>query len=320
MPPGPPSTPPRLTHEAVACGIPVIATTGTQLRIAITGANGQLGLALARRLVRDHSIVALARNDLDVSDAQACQTLLERERPDFLLNCAAHTAVDRAEAEREQAFAINANGPRELGRICQALGIVPIHFSTDYVFDGMQRRPYVESDTTNPQSVYGESKLKGERALAQECEHHLIVRLSWVYGNDGANFYKTMLRLASERPELRVVSDQFGVPNYTADIADAVAAVLALQKSDIAAKSGLYHLSAAGATSWCEFARAIIDGVGLQRNVTVQSISTSDYPTAAKRPAYSVLDSSRFAATFGVAMPAWQDALQRCIAARNSST
>ena len=290
------------------------------MKVAITGANGQLGLALARRLGHDHSIIALTRNDLDISDVDACQAVFERERPDLLLNCAAHTAVDRAEAEREQAIAINADGPRQLGRVCQVLGIVPIHFSTDYVFDGTQRRPYVESDATNPQSVYGESKLKGELALARECEHHLIVRLSWVYGNDGANFYKTMLRLAGERSELRVVGDQFGVPNYTADIADAIAAVLTLTKSDIAAKSGLYHLSAAGATSWCEFARAIIDGADLRHSVAVQSISTSDYPTAAKRPAYSVLDSSRFAATFGLAMPTWQDALQRCIAARKSST
>lgn len=289
------------------------------MKVAITGANGQVGLALARRLRHEHSVISFTRNDLDISDARACQTLLERERPDVLLNCAAHTAVDRAEAEREQAFSINADGPRQLGRVCQTLNIFPVHFSTDYVFDGTQRRPYVESDITNPQGVYGESKLRGELALAQECEHHLIVRLSWVYGNDGANFYKTMLRLAGERPELRVVGDQFGVPNYTADIADAVAAVLALPKSDILARSGLYHLSATGATSWCEFARAIIDGAGLQRHVAVQSISTSEYPTAAKRPAYSVLDGSRFAATFGVSMPTWQDALQRCIAARGTS-
>jgi dTDP-4-dehydrorhamnose reductase len=287
------------------------------LKVAITGANGQLAIALKRRLEPDHSIVALTRGDLDISDARACLRVLGRERPDVLLNCAAHTAVDRAEAEREQAFSINAEGPRQLGRTCQTLGIVPIHFSTDYVFDGTQRRPYVESDPTSPQSVYGESKLRGELALAQECRHYLIMRLSWVYGNDGANFYKTMLRLAAERPELRVVGDQFGVPNYTGDIADAVAGVLALPLPEIAAHTGLYHLSAPGATSWCEFARAIIDGVGLQHRVTVQSISTSEYPTAAKRPAYSVLDGSRFAATFGVAMPAWQDALQRCIAARS---
>jgi dTDP-4-dehydrorhamnose reductase len=289
------------------------------LKVVVTGANGQLGLALTRRLATDHDVVSFTRSDLDVSDGEACRVLLARERPDVLLNCAAHTAVDRAEAEREQAFRINAEGPLQLGRICQALDILPIHFSTDYVFDGAQRRPYVESDPTNPQSVYGESKLLGEIALAQECAHHLIVRLSWVYGNDGSNFYKTMLRLAGERPELRVVADQFGVPNYTADIADAIATLLAHPKSEIAQKSGLYHLTAIGVTSWCEFARAIVDGVGRNGNVTVEAISTSDYPTAAKRPAYSVLDASRFAATFGAVMPAWQDALQRCIAARKTS-
>lgn len=289
------------------------------MNVVITGANGQLGLALTRRLSPHHSVVSLTRSDLDVSDGEACHALLGRERPDVLLNCAAHTAVDRAEAEREQAFRVNTEGPRQLGRVCHALGILPIHFSTDYVFDGAQRRPYTESDPTNPQSVYGESKLSGELALAHECAQHLIVRLSWVYGNDGSNFYKTMLRLASERPELRVVADQFGVPNYTADIADAIAMLLARPIPEIAEKSGLYHLSAVGVTSWCEFARAIVDGVGRGRDVTVQAISTSDYPTAAKRPAYSVLDASRFAATFGAVMPAWQDALQRCIAARETS-
>ena len=289
------------------------------MKVVITGANGQLGLALTRRLSANHSVVSFTRSDLDVSDGDACDALLGRERPDVLLNCAAHTAVDRAEAEREQAFRINTEGPRQLGRVCHALGILPVHFSTDYVFNGAQHRPYIESDPTNPQSVYGESKLLGELALAQECAQHLVVRLSWVYGNDGSNFYKTMLRLASERPELRVVADQFGVPNYTADIADAIATVLAHPKSEIAGKSGLYHLSAIGVTSWCEFARAIVDGVDRNSDVTVQAISTSDYPTAAKRPAYSVLDASRFATTFGAVMPAWQDALQRCIAARKTS-
>ena len=289
------------------------------MKVVITGANGQLGLALTRRLAREHAVLALTRSELDISDARACHSILERERPDVLLNCAAYTAVDRAEAERDLAFSINAEGPRQLGRACSALGVLPIHFSTDYVFDGTQRRPYVESDPTNPESVYGESKLKGELALARECAQHLIIRLSWVYGNDGANFYKTMLRMAGERSELRVVSDQFGVPNYTADIADAIAAILARPKSEISDAAGLYHLSATGATSWCEFARAIMDDAGLAGNVTVRAISTSDYPTAAKRPAYSVLDASRLMATFGLVMPAWQDALQRCIAARKTS-
>lgn len=289
------------------------------MKVVITGASGQLGLALSRRLKHAHTVVALTRNELDISDANACQALLERERPDVLLNCAAYTAVDRAEAERDLAFRINAEGPRQLGHACRKLGVLPIHFSTDYVFDGTQRRPYIESDPTSPQSVYGESKLHGELALARECAQHLIIRLSWVYGNDGANFYRTMLRLASERPELRVVADQFGVPNYTDDIADTVAQILSRPKSDILEKTGLYHLSATGATSWCEFARAIIDGAVLERDVTVQAISTSDYPTAAKRPAYSVLDASRLMATFGLPMPVWQDALQRCMAARNAS-
>ena len=286
------------------------------MKLLITGANGQLGLALARRLSAQHEVVTLDRTQLDISDAKACVDALGRTRPDVLLNCAAYTAVDRAETDRETAFAINAEGPRNLAQVCCELGIFPIHFSTDYVFDGTAKTPYGEEVATHPTSVYGESKLAGELAFANASPAHLIFRLSWVYSNDGANFYKTMLRLGGERPELRVVADQIGVPNFTADIADSIALVLERNTKELVACSGLYHLSATGPTNWCDFARAIFDGAQMFDRVTVEAISTSEYKTAATRPAYSVLDVSRFASTFGGTTLDWRDGLRRCLEER----
>lgn len=272
-----------------------------------------------RRLSGHHEVVALDRAQLDISDAKACIQALAGVRPDVLLNCAAYTAVDRAETDREMAFSINVEGPKNLAHGCRDLGIFLIHFSTDYVFDGTAKAPYREEDTTNPTSVYGESKLAGEIAVANANAAHLIFRLSWVYSNDGSNFYKTMLRLGSERPQLRVVADQMGVPNYTADIADSIALVLERNTAELAARSGLYHLSCSGAVSWCDFARAIVDGAQLSDRVAVEAISTSEYKTAAIRPAYSVLDARRFETTFGGTILDWRNGLRRCLAERTMS-
>ncbi len=286
------------------------------MKVLITGGGGQLGLALARRLSSEHEIISLARDQLDISDADACRQALKSVHPDLLLNCAAYTAVDRAETDRDTAFAINADGPRNLARASQEFGIFPIHFSTDYVFDGAATTPYGEDAVTNPTSVYGESKLAGEAAFADASPEHLVFRLSWVYSNDGANFYKTMLRLGSERSQLRVVSDQIGVPNYTGDLADAIARVLSFDRHDLAARSGVYHLSATGPTSWCEFARAIFTGAQMSERVAVAAISTSQYETAARRPAYSVLDARRSVTTFGVQVLDWRAGLHRCLGER----
>ena len=289
------------------------------MKLLITGAGGQLGTALLRRLSQQHEVIALARSQLDVSDADACRDLLKATRPDVLLNAAAYTAVDRAETDRDAAFAINAEGPRNLARACREVGVFPIHFSTDYVFDGTATAPYSEAATTHPMSVYGESKLAGEIAFANESPAHLIFRLSWVFSNDGANFYKTMLRLGSERAQLHVVADQIGVPNYTGDIADAIALVLERSAAELVACSGLYHLSSAGSTSWCNFARAIFEDAKLSDRVAVEAISTSEYKTAAMRPAYSVLDARRFAATFGETILDWRIGLRRCLLERTMS-
>lgn len=286
------------------------------MKLLISGANGQLGLALARRLRSTHEVVAVSRAAFDLADAKVCRAVLAQERPDVLLNCAAYTAVDRAESEAELAQAINADGPQHLAKSCLELGIFLVHFSTDYVFDGRATRPYIETDATAPTSVYGRTKLDGETHIAEISPEHLILRLSWVYSNDGANFYKTMLRLAQDRPLLRVVADQFGVPNYTADLADAVACALNRPLAELRGLRGLYHLSSRGLSSWSDFASAIVEGAGLANRVTVEPILTSEYPTAASRPAYSVLNASRFAATFGWTMPSWQDGLCRCLADR----
>ena len=286
------------------------------MKLLISGANGQLGLALARRLRTAHQVLAVARDVFDLADAKTCREVLERERPDLVLNCAAYTAVDRAESEPGLAHAINADGPDHLAKSCRELGILLVHFSTDYVFYGRATRPYVETDSTAPTSVYGRTKLDGETRITGTSPEHLILRLSWVYSNDGANFYKTMLRLAQDRPLLRVVADQWGVPNYAADLADAVVCALNRPLAELRSLSGLYHLSSRCLTSWRDFAHAIVEGAGLADRVTVKAIVTSEYPTAATRPAYSALDGRRFSATFGWSAPSWQDGLRRCLADR----
>ena len=284
------------------------------MKILITGARGQLGIALQRRLSTAHEVVAVGHAELDISDAVSCERVIARVSPDAVLNCAAYTAVDKAETDHEAAFAINAKGAGNIAAACAAIGAFPIHFSTDYVFDGTATQPYMETNPTNPLGVYGQSKLQGEQAVAAASAAHLIFRLSWVYSNDGANFYKTMLRLAADRPVLRVVADQIGVPNNTGELADAIAAVLSRSRGELERLSGLYHLSARGATNWCEFARAIMQGAGLA--TVVEAIGTVDYPTPAKRPAYSVLDSAKFDAAFSFANADWRQGLARCLASR----
>ncbi len=289
------------------------------MKFLITGANGQLGIALRRNFLlaqRGSEVIALDRSALDISSAEACADVIERLRPDVVLNCAAYTAVDRAESETALAYAINANGPKNLALACEANGALLVHFSTDYVFDGALTRAYIESDTTNPLGVYGASKLEGERAALAHTQSAIILRLSWVYSNEGTNFYKTMLRLANERPLLRVVADQLGTPNYTGDIADAVATMFASGMRPPIALSGIYHLSATGLASWHQFACDIIDQANLATAATVEAITTEQFPTVTKRPAFSALDSSRFAATFNWSAPTWQVGLKRCLAER----
>jgi dTDP-4-dehydrorhamnose reductase len=271
------------------------------LKILLTGRNGQVGWELLKALAPLGELTALGRAELDLRDAGRIREAVRASNPDVIVNAAAYTAVDQAESERDAAFAVNAGAPGVLAAEAKRSGALLVHYSTDYVFDGAKPAPYVEEDEPNPINAYGASKLAGERAIAASGCRSLILRTSWVYGPRGANFYLTMLRLARERPALRVVDDQVGAPTSSLAIARATAQLLR------PGAHGLYHLSAAGKTSWCGFARAILAGAGLATPVT--AIRTEDYPAPAKRPRNSRLDCSRLRADFGVALAPWEEGL-----------
>ena len=278
------------------------------MRILLTGANGQVGWELRRTLAPLGELEALGRAELDLRDAGRMREAVRASNADVIVNAAAYTAVDKAESERDAAFAVNATAPGVLAEEAKRSGALLVHYSTDYVFDGAKPAPYVEEDEPNPINAYGASKLAGERAIAASSCRYLILRTSWVYGPRGANFYLTMLRLARERPELRVVDDQVGAPTSSLAIARATAQLLR------PGAHGLYHLSAAGQTSWCGFARAILGRAGLATPVV--AIRTEDYPAPAKRPRNSRLDCSRLRTDFGVALAPWEEGLAEVNAAR----
>ena len=278
------------------------------MRILLTGRNGQVGWELQKALAPLGELTALGRAELDLRDAGRIREAVRASNADAIVNAAAYTAVDKAESEREAAFAVNATAPGVLAEEAKRSGALLVHYSTDYVFDGAKPAPYVEEDEPNPINVYGASKLAGERAIVGSGCRYLILRTSWVYGPRGANFYLTMLRLARERPELRVVDDQEGAPTSSLAIARATAQLLR------PGAHGLYHLSAAGRTSWCGFARAILGRAGLATPVV--AIRTEDYPAPAKRPRNSRLDCSRLRADFGVALAPWEEGLAEVNAAR----
>lgn len=289
------------------------------MRILLLGANGQVGTELQRSLAPLGELVAATRNgrlndgapcevaDLDVP--AGLEGLVAKAAPDVVVNAAAYTAVDRAENEPEAAFRANAHAPEALARACAARDALLVHYSTDYVFDGSASQPYREDDPTSPLGVYGASKLAGEAAIARSGARHMIFRTAWVYAAHGHNFLLTMLRLAAERDALRVVADQIGGPTPAAYIADATAAILA-RESD---RSGLWHLTCGGRTSWHGFAEAIMAGAVerglLARAPRVLPIATRDYPTPAARPACSVLDNTRLQRAFGLAPKPWQEGL-----------
>lgn len=284
------------------------------MRILLTGVNGQVGWELQRTLAPLGEIIAADRRTLDLADVAAIRRGVAAIAPDLIVNPAAYTAVDKAESEPDAAFAVNAAAAGELA----ACGVPMVHFSTDYVFDGRKPDAYTETDTPNPLGVYGASKLAGEAAVANAGIPHLILRTSWVYGLRGKNFLLTMQRLARERESLSVVDDQFGAPTWSRLIAEATALTVArwLEREDLAADSGIYHLASAGRTSWHGFTAAILDRLaathtGLAR---LSAIPTSGYPTPAARPANSQLDCSKLAQRFGVRLPDWAHALALCLA------
>lgn len=276
--------------------------------ILLTGARGQLGRELAAALDPLGALVACDRSVLDLADPAAIVRVVRETRPQWIVNAGAYTAVDRAETEHDAAFAVNARAPGILGAEARRLHAAVIHFSTDYVFDGKRATPYDEAAAAHPLGVYGASKLEGERALAASGAAALTLRTSWVYSRHGQNFLVTMQRLAAAGAEVRVVADQTGVPNWSRALARAAATLVARGVPYVAERAGLYHLSAQGATTWHAFARAILGDA-----VRVTPITTADYPTPAVRPAYGVLDATRFTRTFGFGLPAWQTLLQQCL-------
>lgn len=279
--------------------------------ILLIGANGQLGRELAAALPACGNVVACDRSMLDLADAVMIANVVRDIAPQWVVNAAAYTAVDRAESEPELAFAINGRAPGILAREARRAGAVLIHYSTDYVFDGTRMTPYDETVTPNPLNVYGASKLAGERAIASTGAPALTLRTSWVYSRHGRNFLTTMQGLAAERDELRVVADQTGVPNWSRSLAATTATLVGRGTEYVAERAGLYHLSAGGHATWYEFACAILADAP---RVRVTPIRTADYTAPALRPAYGVLDTTRFARTFGFALPHWQTSLQECLA------
>lgn len=293
------------------------------MRLLLLGGNGQVGFELLRSLAPLGEVVATTRSG-QLPDGRACKTadladpaslpaLVARIAPDLVVNAGAYTAVDRAEDEPELAMRVNAGAPGALARACASAGIPIVHFSTDYVFDGAGTRPYREDDATAPLGAYGASKWAGEQAVRESGAAHKIFRLCWVYGPRGGNFMLTMLRLASERDLLRVVADQRGTPTPARWIADATAQALQARPE----ASGTWHLAAGGEASWFEFASEIVRQAAarglLARAPKMEPITTADFPTRARRPAWSVLDTSRLTADFGVRLPPWQDGVVECL-------
>jgi dTDP-4-dehydrorhamnose reductase len=291
------------------------------MNILLTGKNGQLGFELRRSLAPLGRIVAVDREECDLCDADAIRTLVRAVQPDLIINPAAYTAVDRAEAEPELATALNALAPAVLGEEARRIGAWVIHYSTDYVFDGTSPRPYNETDATNPLNVYGLTKRDGDLTLQQCCPRHLIFRTSWVVGAHGSNFAKTMLRLASERDSLSIVADQFGAPTSAALLADITAQVVGrVQRDGLAGfPFGLYNLTAGGVTTWHAYACFVLEqalhaGIPLKIKPShIQTITTDDYPLPAKRPANSQLDTTLFQSTFGLILPDWQEGLHHIL-------
>ncbi len=311
-------------------------TESSRRRILVTGANGQVGWELRRSLQPLGEIIATefepqagAQRTLNLADPDEIRALVRELKPQLIVNAAAYTAVDQAEEDVDMAMAINAVAPGVLAEEAKRCGAALVHYSTEYVFDGTKSSPYTEADQPNPLNVYGRSKLAGEQAIQQVGGAHLIFRTSWVYGARGKNFLLTILRLARERPELNIVNDQFGAPNWSRMLAELTAQVLAMQFGNAATPdrewaavlarlqsvSGLYHLSSSGAASWCEFARNIVE-LAIAKTASsceVKGITSDQYPTRARRPLNSRLSTDKFTRTFGLSLPAWDEALRLCL-------
>lgn len=277
-------------------------------KIVVIGSKGQLGNELQDLSGQyDYEYFFYDKDELDITQQAEVEKKMQELQPQFLINCAAYTAVDKAESDEEICYAINADAVGYLAKACKDNNTRFVHISTDYVFDGTATEPYKETDITNPQNVYGQSKLAGEKEAVHNNPEAIIIRTSWVYSVYGNNFVKTMLRLMQSRPELNVVSDQYGSPTYAADLAQAIMNIV----ENKGWYPGIYHYSNEGIITWFDFAQAIRDIA--QLNCTIHPISTEQYPTPAARPHYSVLDKTKMQQTFGIELRDWRDSLQLCL-------
>ena len=286
------------------------------MRVLITGGNGQVGYCLTEQLKKldNVEVLSLDVDGLDITDESAVHLVVEEFKPTIIINAAAHTAVDRAESEIELSYAINQHGSKYLAQAADKIDAAILHISTDYVFSGDKEGHYAEIDPTEPQSVYGESKLAGEQEVINACDKHIILRTAWVFGEVGNNFIKTMLRLGKERDALSIVGDQYGGPTHAGDIANALISIATKIKNNEPVEYGLYHFSGFPHVSWFEFAEAIFDkakahGI-IEKVPALTSITTADYPTPAKRPGNSKLATDKITSNFNIEASDWQVALE----------
>jgi dTDP-4-dehydrorhamnose reductase len=287
------------------------------MRVLVTGRSGQLAVALSKLSRRGGvEFLCYGRPQLELLDPKSVQNTLDEVNPTAVINAAAYTSVDKAEHERDIAQKVNAEGPRRIAHACMKKGIPLVHISTDYVFDGPGRRPLRPDDPPSPRSVYGSTKAAGEDAVRRTHPRHLIVRTAWLFGREGQNFMKTMLRLGRERETVSVVNDQIGSPTYVVDLASGLESMLKTVLLDPSFRQwGTYHVTNAGSASWYEFAAEIFQQAAKygQKPPLLSPIPTSEFPTDAKRPEYSVLDASSSRSVFGIDMPDWKDAVGRCV-------
>lgn len=281
--------------------------------VLVTGGNGQLGQSLQVIAGKHPQItwVFCSSSELDITSTASLKNAFEQYRPHYCVNTAAYTAVDKSESEPVKARAINSVGPENLAKICTQFDTTLIHISTDFVFDGTQSTPYKESDHTHPLGIYGQTKWEGEQAVETFCAKYYIIRTAWVYSQFGANFMKTMLRLAGEREALQIVADQVGTPTNAIDLAEAIVAFTRFDVETTKPEYGIYHYSNEGQCSWYEFAKAIFKFKGI--TIPVHPIPTEQFPTPAKRPSYSVLDKTKIKSTLGITVPNWIESLQKTL-------
>lgn len=279
------------------------------MKILVTGSHGQLGSSLKRLFDQDADIDSIYTDydTLDITDREAVERFLGDHRPEIIVNCAAYTAVDKAETDEILAATLNTGAVGNLGEAAVKIGAKVLHISTDYVFSGQGCRPYEENDEPYPQSIYGRTKLEGEALLTSFCQNAMIIRTAWLYSEFGKNFVKTMLSLSETHAEINVVADQIGSPTYAGDLANAIHSIIKSGKWN----PGIYHFTDEGVASWYDFTKAIYELRGKQTKVN--PIPTSAYPTPAKRPLYSVLSKQKIKKTYGLDIPYWRDSLKRCL-------